>query len=613
MNTENIKSIFKDYLIIENTNYALLLNGNWGSGKSFFWRNSLTKIVEQNGYNYIYISLNGISKIETLEHVLFLKLLPIIGKKEDGLLKNTTTLVTNVLNKVSTHYLKTSISDIFKGVSIDAFNFSKYIICFDDLERSQIPIKEVLGFINNYVEHKNLKTIILADENQINNPDDKTYDNIKEKLIGRTLNFKLEIKETLPELLKNYNTNNSKYYTFLTTYEDYIKDILIEYKQQNLRTISFCLEILAKIYPIILEENEKFIKEMILFSIIITIEFKNGKITSKDFDKFEEFAGYNRFTLITESIMRSAKKNELNSEKIKTKKDEFKETYLGKRLGEYHFYPSIYSFILSGYLNEENLKEQLVSKNKSEFGTPESTAYTKLVNYNFRMLSDNDFEKLYIEVKDFAEKGSYSLYEYSHIANIYYYFEKNKLVNLTTQEITDFILTGLLESAKQKQIDQNEFDNLFHFKEENTLVEDIKETIRKLHNDIKKEQDIEKSNILIECIKNNNLNLIRELFDKFNYSSELFLYINSQLLFQEIIKTENLMIESFIRLIHTRYKSTNIGEYLYDDINVLNDLKERLESYLVENKITKPLRRFIVNNLIEELNIVCEHLEKTKK
>ena len=613
MNTENIKSIFKDYLITENTNYALLLNGSWGSGKSFFWKNSLTKIVEQSGYNYIYISLNGISKIETLEHTLFLKLLPIIGKKEDGLLKNTTTLVTNILNKVSTHYLKTSISDIFKGISIDAFNFSKYIICFDDLERSQIPIKEVLGFINNYVEHKNLKTIILADENQINNSNDKTYDNIKEKLIGRTLNFNLDIKETLPELLKKYKTNNSKYYAFLTTYEDYIRDVLIEYKQQNLRTISFCLEILAKIYPVIFLENEKFIKEIILFSIIVTIEFKNGKITSKEFDKFEEFAGYNRFTLITESILISSQKKELNDNMIKTKKEEFKETYLEKRLGEYAFYPSIYSFILSGYLNEEDLNEQLINKNKFEFGTPESMAFTNLINHKFRILSDNDFEKLCLDVKYYAKKGSYTLYEYSPIASFYYYFVKNKLVKLKNQEIKDFILDGLTESAKKKQINENDFENLFHFKEENKQVLEIREVIKKLHDEIKKEQDIEKSNKLIEHITNNEVKSIKELFDKFNYSTDLFVHIRADLLFDEILNTENLTIDTLNQLIGYRYKSINIGEYLYDDIKLLSELRDTLDKYLKKTKSTKPLKRFTINSLIEKLNLVCEHLENTKK
>jgi hypothetical protein len=614
MNTENIKTIFKDYLNAENSNYALLLNGDWGSGKSFFWKNTLKEIVKKEDFTEIYISLNGISKIETLEHMLFIKLIPFIGSKDNSVLKNATTLATNVVNKVSSHFLKTSISDIFKGVSVDAFNFSKYVICFDDLERSQIPVKEVLGFINNYVEHKNLKTIILADEEEINKAQkDESYNNIKEKLIGRIINFKLDIKETLPELFKKHKTHNTDFYDFLVIYEEYMTAIFIEYKQQNLRTITFYLGILAKIHPLIFDQNDKFIKEIILFSAIVTIEFKNGNIVSKQFDKLDEFAGYNKYTFKSRTLLDSSKKNGTDGEKVKTKKEIFKETYLEKREDEYNLYPSVYSFILSGYLNEEDLKLQLINKNKAEFGTPESIAFNTLLNYKFRTLSDSDFEKLCIDVKSYAQKGSYSLYDYSQIANFYYYFEQNKLIRLTSQEIKDFLTEGLNECAKRKEISQSVFDNLFHFKAENEQVAEIKELIKDFHNEIKKEQDIEKSNELVKHIENNDGKLVEKIFQKFNLSTDLFKYIVSDTLFTKIINTENSIIETFTELIGSRYTSTNIGEYLYEDIELLEELKNMLTNYLTEDSLIRPLKRFIMENLKDQLNTVCEHIEKTKK
>lgn len=615
MNTENIKSIFKDYLKAENTNYAILLNGNWGSGKSFFWKNTLEKIVIENEYKEIYISLNGISKIETLEHMLFIKLLPFIGKKESSLLKNTITLVTNVGNKVTSHFLKTSISDIFKGVSVDAFNFSKYIICFDDLERCQIPVKEVLGFINNYVEHKNLKTVILADENEINNSqNDKSYHNIKEKLIGRVVNFKLDIKETLPKLFTKYQNNNSSFYEFLVYYKDYITEILMEYKQQNLRTISFYLESLAKIHPLISDQNEKFKKEIILFSIIVTIEFKNGNIKSKDFDNFEEFGGYNRYTLSSMDLLRtSIQKKGTGDEETKTKKEIFSETYLEKRYQEYKFYPSIYSYILSGYLNEEDLKTYLRNRYNSEFSTPEAIAFNKLINYNFRLLSDNDFEKLLIEVKSYAEKGGYSLYDYSQIADFYYFFAKNKLITLSNVEIKKFVILGLNECSKRKEIDQSIFENLFHFAEKNEQVGEIRNIINDLHNQIKKEQEIEESNELIKYIENNEEQQIADFFQKFYYSTDLFKHTDSNALFEKILNTENFIVNKLTYLVGKRYSAINIGETLYDDIHLLKDLKERLTEHLINNTVIKPLKRFTINSLKEELNKICEHLENTKK
>lgn len=614
MNTENVKSIFRDYLKAENTNYAILLNGNWGSGKSFFWKNSLQKIVEENECKEIYISLNGISKIENLEHMLFIKLIPFIGKNESGLINNAITLVSNVGNKVSSHFLKTSISDIFKGVSVDAFNFSKYIICFDDLERCQIPVKEVLGFINNYVEHKNLKTIILADENEINNSqNDKSYHNIKEKLIGRIINFKLDIKETLPKLFIKHQIKNSSFYDFLVNYENYIAEILIEYEQQNLRTISFYLETLAKIHPLISDQNEKFKKEIILFSIIVTIEFKNGHVKSKDFDNFEEFAGFNRYSLFSRALSKiKTQKSETDVDETKTKKEIFTETYLKNRLEEYNFYPAIYSYILSGYLNEEDLKTYLINKYKSEFGTQEVIAFNKLINNKFRLLSDFDFDTLITEVKTNAEKGIYSLYEYVQLADFYYYFAENNLTTLSNSEIKNFIIIGLNECKKRKEINQSVYDNIFHFEEKNIVLGEIRNIVNDLHNEIKKEQDINESDELIKNIKNQEEKLIENFFQKFNCSIELFKYTDEQILFETIVNTENFIINKFTGLIGARYVAINIGETLYDDIHILKNLNQKFTEYL-DNNIEKSLKRFLLKILNEKIKNITEHLENTKK
>ncbi len=48
------------------------------------------------------------------------------------------------------------------------------LLVFDDLERCRIPVGEVLGFINAYVEHERLKAIIVANETRVIEGDD-TY------------------------------------------------------------------------------------------------------------------------------------------------------------------------------------------------------------------------------------------------------------------------------------------------------------------------------------------------------------------------------------------------------------------------------------------------------
>lgn len=271
MNTENIISIFKDYLKSD-TNQALLINGEWGSIKTFFWKNTLSKTAFDEQLKDIYISLNGIATIENLEHILFFKLIPFISNQENKTIKNITKFSTTVLDKISSHYLKFGLKELFKDISVDGFNFKNYIICFDDLERCQIPIKEVFGFINNFVEHKKLKTIILADEKEIEDEknQEKGYKNIKEKLVGRILQYQPEIDKTILIFFDKYK-NDTSFLEFLNQQKEYIISLLKEYKVQNLRTVSFYLDALKQLFPLFENEKENRKKEIILFSLIISI------------------------------------------------------------------------------------------------------------------------------------------------------------------------------------------------------------------------------------------------------------------------------------------------------------------------------------------------------
>lgn len=54
---------------------------------------------------------------------------------------------------------------IFKG---DNENIKgNRIIIFDDIERCKVPIDEVYGFINDFVEHSKCKIILISDEEKI--------------------------------------------------------------------------------------------------------------------------------------------------------------------------------------------------------------------------------------------------------------------------------------------------------------------------------------------------------------------------------------------------------------------------------------------------------------
>ncbi|MFC4231585.1 P-loop NTPase fold protein [Parasediminibacterium paludis] len=611
MNTENIEKIFTDYLKTDKTQYAILLNGSWGSGKTYFWKYSLNKIALDNGFKTIYLSLNGISKIDALEHLLFLKLIPFIGNQENTLLKNTTRILGNVINQASKAVFKTSLTDIFKDISVDSFNFSKYVICFDDLERCQIPIKEVLGFINNFVEHKSLKTLILADETNIDTTQ-KGYDNIKEKVIGRVLNFELNIAVPLPQIFKKYEVNNPDFYQFLLSKEQVLINILLEYKQDNLRIIGFYLDVLEKLFPAFKNIDEKYIEELILFSALITIEFKKGKLTSADYKDPKGIDDINEhyYSLNIAQTMRNSEKEE--TARDKSYAEIFYEKYLDKQIKNYFFYPSVYSYILSGYLNQNDLTTEI--KNRyPEVISPEVQDFRNLLDYKFRQLSDEDFQTLSANVLKYAKEGKYWLYDYVQIANFFYFFSKNKLIDQSKDDIDKILHEGLEVAKEKKQINDRVLENLLHFGDENPDVTKIKQLVKKIHFEIKKEEYVAEGNEFIDCLANKDEFALTAIFEKHKFSKELFQYVDDKLFFDTILKTSNKLLFNFTELLGYRYNINNIGEFLFEDTTCLKSLKDNLAIYLDNTENILQPRKFLLATLHEKLMLTIEHLNDTRK
>lgn len=614
MKTESIKQVFDEYLKTSNTNYAILINGSWGSGKTYLWKNELAKMTENKGFKTIYLSLNGISKIEQLEYQLFLKLIPYLGKAENKMVKNATTLVTNLLNGFSKVFMKMGLNEVLKDVRIDGLNFSQYVIAFDDLERCQIPIKEVLGFINNYVEHKSLKTIVMADEmNMVSaiEKDPKGYDNIKEKVIGRILSYEPDLQTILPVIIKTYDTVNASYFQFLCKHSSYILNLLTEYKEQNLRVVSFYFDILEKLEPSIKNTDEKFVSEIIICTLTICLEFKKGKLVtsdSKDFKKLEDLEKFIFSIRVNESLASKLTKKEDKPPREISYAEKFYEKYLNDDQKTFFFYPSVYAFILTGYLDKNKLTEELKSRVPTAI-SQEDQSYKQLINHKFRHLSNETFSTLIKTVIEYARAGKYSIYDYPSIISFYSYFHKNGLVTLSEEEINSAIETGLNIAKQRKKIDSDTFGNLMHFKNENEAVEQIKLRVKEIHLEWVSEALVTEAMILINAVTNDSETELSAAFEKYRMSENLFPYLQSSVLSETIISASNKQISIFTNELEKRYNAVNIGDFLYCDYECLSTLSKNLSTHIKSRTVEQP-KKYLLEAQIEVLTTICEKINK---
>jgi hypothetical protein len=180
---------FLDYYVDPNRpfDYAVMVNGPWGSGKTHLIKEFLKG---RSSLKPLYVTLNGILSADQIDQEFYRQLHPILsspgmriaGAVARALAKGAFRMD---FSKEEGGTLNVSMPEI--DLAKDLANPRDRLLIFDDLERCKMPVSEVLGYINGFVEHDGLKAIILANETDIRTNLEPRYDEIREKLIGQTL------------------------------------------------------------------------------------------------------------------------------------------------------------------------------------------------------------------------------------------------------------------------------------------------------------------------------------------------------------------------------------------------------------------------------------------
>lgn len=178
---------------------AVLINGPWGSGKTHFIqaymaeRDQRRKVLEPLSRSHLYVSLYGVRSTAEIEDRVFAAAHPALSSWPVA-------LMASAAKRAGNTFLGGKLLADEDGATVRRalMQLDDAALVFDDLERAGMPVNDVLGFINGFVEHRKVKTILLASETDI--PDAATFQARKEKLIG----FTLRISSTPDGVLKSF-------------------------------------------------------------------------------------------------------------------------------------------------------------------------------------------------------------------------------------------------------------------------------------------------------------------------------------------------------------------------------------------------------------------------
>jgi hypothetical protein len=291
----NILTFLNEYAEISDPQYAIMLRGAWGCGKTFFIRQWIKQLkndkdADKLKWRPIYVSLYGLTTTQQITEQVNKEISPWLYSKGMKLAKN-------ILKAASKIALKYDIDGDGKDegsvtCDLDSILLLKEenseikgnkILIFDDLERCDVKLETLLGYINYFSEHCKCKVIIIGDENKISEKEDDKcklkFKDFKEKTIGRTFEIKLNIGETLDFFIGEISTNNRN---LLSENKELIIKIFHASKFDNLRVLRQCLNDYHRIAMALPEHYHKSPKyKLVITSLLanfvaVYCEYKGG-------------------------------------------------------------------------------------------------------------------------------------------------------------------------------------------------------------------------------------------------------------------------------------------------------------------------------------------------
>lgn len=579
---EDLVESILDYIRSDYTDYAVMLNGEWGSGKTHFWNNKIKKKIESmqlNGKRYttMYMSLYGISNLEEISKKIFMETTQLMDK-------NLRRFMNSKGQETIPEYAKTGIDMAnFFGVTqngnkldyAEFFATDDKVLCFDDLERANVDVIDILGYINNFVEHDHIKTIIICNEkelatklkssnlemktfiatylldkqNELNKSDkpmvekiqdkiehvfDKAndYERIKEKLIGETFEYAPKFDYIINGILMRYE-NNPELIRFLRENTGIIISTFNRSGTRNLRILKHALNDFKKIYEMVNKSysntSNRVMQTMLIFTIAVSFEIKAGKITKEKFINIKDNEEY-KSILVSSRIL-------MDNRQFYIK--EFDQNYYYNFKSEYRFFKFIEYYVRTRIFDMKLFKENMDTI-RNTVDTENLPSYKRLLTEEYWKISDNEFEAVIEDIIEDVKEGKIKLIDMVKIFAYFSYFSRKGLIKYDLKTLKSMFFNGMNISSLTSEYCSNIEEELgkIAIEEVEEDMEEILKHFHKLNDQLLDKMYREKAEEIMKCIPM-KMEQFYEKFDRECMKVPIFKYYDPFQLFQRISCASN--------------------------------------------------------------------------
>ncbi len=607
MINNHVEENLNNYITIPKPEYALLLSGNWGSGKTHFI-NDFVKNFKNDEVKFIKISLFGLKDTGSIDEKIFQELHPILGSKYAK-------LAGNMFKGALKLGINIDIDDDDKSdgkaiVNLSSLNIfseedekkskKELIFIFDDLERTDIPLSEVLGYINYFVEELNFKVIILANVDEIK--EDKKFLEFKEKVIGKTFEIQQDFNEILNSLLDSADVSKNA----LQDNKNVIIDVYNKASYENLRHVRQTILDFDYFYKAIDQDltiNHDFMKQLIYEFFALSIEIKKGDFCIEEF-KGHDFSPWDGF-----SFNHSGENKK--KEKTQTEKIMYKYNLLPYGL---LFTKDTWIDILYGSkIIKEEITKAILST--SYFNTQERETWINI--WYFRDLEDNDFKINFEDVENKFYNNKYIEHEkLLHVIALLLYFSKSGIYNKTIKDILEQARKNIEDNKKTALWQKENFSHdgyfnsysLGYYERESKEFLKIYDYLQNASEEAFNYGLEDKANLLLEDFKNNDIeSVVDKLSNKF-HDIAIFSQVNKGDFINSLAELKHTNISTIVNAMKSRYEAYKLANknllpelafWLHVDDSLLNDICK--ETNPVKYLLLKGFKEYTLKEIIDNL------------
>lgn len=571
----NILTFLNEYAEIPDPQYAIMLRGAWGCGKTFFIRQWMEQLksnrdADKLKWQPIYVSLYGLTTTQQITEQINKEISPWLYSKGMKLAKN-----------------------ILKAAS-----------------KIALKLETLLGYINYFSEHCKCKVIIIGDENKISEKEGEKsnlkFKDFKEKTIGRTFEIKVNIEETLDFFIGEISANNRN---LLSENKELIIKIFHASKFDNLRVLRQCLNDYHRIIMALPEhyhESPKYkliITSLLANFVAVYCEYKGGNTEIASL--FNSL--YNMFP--------DKEKNE-EREKILSK---YHFIEIGKRLDIFSDFivNEIVCYLESGYFDTTYLQQYFAAEDAS------LNSWDYL--YDYWRLDNEEYEKHYEEtVRYYFADKSVDLKELFVIISILSVLYSDNLVHVSEEDIIaqgkhsiDRLMEGINDmegllncSSKVHAGTRRNHSNIGSDRILNVLVAYFQKLFEQRFEKCPNKVSAMLENLTDETCERLNLALNDAIpvKQRLYRDTSIFQEADADKVSKSILGLSNESRNTFLHFLQSRYKYTSYGteiEYLNEccqsDLPQLKLINEKLKTEAANRRLIEKYSIGKITDLIDEI------------